>query len=202
MAYKLPQLPTTVVVFMPTQFAALERLAERQAVQRGAGAPRTCCSYTVGGGEVFLLLFHVERGTLCRREEFQFAGGEETVEEFLSRYYAENPVPTELILPRRPDDGLVAYLRRLGVRRVTVPLRGAKRQLLDLARLNLDSVFFAGDRRLHELRERLDLPDPPETIDCIDISHLSGTAMVGSLVRFRHGKPDKSGYRRFRIKTL
>ncbi len=184
------------------QIAALERLAERQAVQRVARGSEDVLQYAVGGGEVFLLLFHVERGTLCRREEFQFAGSEDTVEEFLSRYYAENPVPKELILPRRPDDGLVAYLRRLGVRRVTVPLRGGKRQLLALARLNLDSVFFAGDRRQHELRERLDLPDPPETIDCVDISHLSGTAMVGSLVRFRHGKPDKAGYRRFRIKTL
>lgn len=184
------------------QIAALERLAERQAVQRAVGGSEDVLAYASSGGEVCLLLFHVERGTLCRREEFQFAGGPETVEEFLARYYAENPVPKELILSRRPDEGLIAYLGRLGIRRVTVPQRGGKRQLLELARLNLDSFFFAGDRRIHELRERLDLPDPPETIDCIDISHLAGTAMVGSLVRFRHGKPDKGGYRRFRIKTL
>jgi excinuclease ABC subunit C len=39
-------------------------------------------------------------------------------------------------------------------------------------------------------------------IECFDISHLSGTSMVGSMVQFRDGKPDKSNYRRFKIKTV
>lgn len=42
----------------------------------------------------------------------------------------------------------------------------------------------------------------PEVIECFDISHISGTSVVGSMVQFRGGRPDKKNYRRFRIKTV
>lgn len=46
------------------------------------------------------------------------------------------------------------------------------------------------------------LDKPPEIIECFDISHLSGTSTVASMVQFRNGKPDKKNYRRFKIKTV
>ena len=55
---------------------------------------------------------------------------------------------------------------------------------------------------LTSLKTHLQLQDIPEVIECFDISHLSGTSMVGSMVQFRNGKPDKSNYRRFRIRTV
>ena len=55
---------------------------------------------------------------------------------------------------------------------------------------------------LAELAEVLGLPAPPERIDGFDISNISGTFKVASLVSFRHGRPDRSNYRRFRIKTV
>jgi excinuclease ABC subunit C len=42
------------------------------------------------------------------------------------------------------------------------------------------------------LKNKLNLQDPPIVIECFDISHLSGTSMVGSMVQFRNGKPDKN----------
>jgi excinuclease ABC subunit C len=57
-------------------------------------------------------------------------------------------------------------------------------------------------RDLVELAEALGLPSPPERIEGFDISNISGTFKVASLVSFRNGRPDRSNYRRFRIKTV
>jgi excinuclease ABC subunit C len=53
-----------------------------------------------------------------------------------------------------------------------------------------------------ELQEALGLDSPPEVIECFDISHLSGSSAVGSMVRFTSGRPEKKNYRRFRIRTV
>ncbi len=67
--------------------------------------------------------------------------------------------------------------------------------------LRLDS---SGDRKkLEALQSKLSLPKIPNVIECFDISHLSGTATVGSMVQFRGGgRPDKHNYRRFKIESV
>ena len=85
---------------------------------------------------------------------------------------------------------------------VSVPVKGEKAQLLDLVRKNLEQTFFGEQLRLQALGEALHLPSPPASIECFDISHLSGTSTVGSMVRFVGGRPEKKGYRRFRIRTV
>ncbi len=71
-----------------------------------------------------------------------------------------------------------------------------------LAKKNLEIAFFRDTLKGAELGTALTMARPPSVIECFDISHLSGTAMVGSMVQFRDGKPDKSNYRRFKIKTV
>lgn len=60
----------------------------------------------------------------------------------------------------------------------------------------------AADHAAEELRSALGLPQPPQTLECFDISHISGSFVVASMVRFDNGRPDKSNYRRFKIKTF
>jgi len=55
---------------------------------------------------------------------------------------------------------------------------------------------------LQRLGEALSLDAPPSTIECFDISHISGTFVVASMVQFRDGKPRKTGYRRYKIKSF
>ena len=55
---------------------------------------------------------------------------------------------------------------------------------------------------LRDLHEALHLAAPPHTIECFDISHISGTFVVASMVRFTNGRPDKNNYRRFQIKSF
>ncbi len=64
-------------------------------------------------------------------------------------------------------------------------------------------VFFVDPRKgLEKLAELLELDAPPRCMECIDIAHLHGDEMVGSLICFIDGKPFKSGYRRFKINTV
>ena len=186
------------------QVAALERLRERQHVDRQKTYNEDIVNYIASDGTVFLMLFNVYRGTLAGKHEYTFDAKEGFLEEFLTRYYADHRPPEEVILPEAVDDAVVDYLSHLrGSRvRMVVPQRGEKKNLLDLVRKNVEIAFFGDRIKLDELKRRLHLPELPVAIECFDISHLSGTAMVGSMVQFRWGKPDKRNYRRFRIRTV
>jgi excinuclease ABC subunit C len=85
---------------------------------------------------------------------------------------------------------------------VTKPQKGEKKQLLNLVEKNIEIAFFADIDKVKNLKNRLDLDESPKIIECFDISHLSGTSTVGSMVQFRFGKPDKNNYRRFRIRSV
>ena len=71
-----------------------------------------------------------------------------------------------------------------------------------LAKKNVEIGFFGDRKKFRALQEALKLPKLPNVIECFDVSHLSGTSMVGSMVQFRGGRPDKSNYRRFKIKSV
>jgi excinuclease ABC subunit C len=97
--------------------------------------------------------------------------------------------------------------------RIELPRKGDKFKLVDLALKN--AAYFQNQRALERLQRDekpngrvlvlqsdLHLSAPPLTIECFDNSNLQGTAPVASMVRFANGKPDKSNYRHFNIKTV
>ncbi len=131
-------------------------------------------------------------------------GSVEFLEEFLVQYYSEHPVPKEVILPEEVGESVVEFLRMKAGRvvKVVVPQRGEKKQLLDLVLRNIEMTFFGDMERLRDLQSKLKMQELPVVIECFDISHISGTAMVASMVQFRNALPDKGNYRRFRIKTV
>jgi len=186
------------------QITALERLRERQHVDRQKTYNEDIINYIRSDGTVYLMLFNVDRGTLAGKHQYTFDETEGFLEEFLARYYADHEPPEEVILPEPVDDAVAIYLSHLrgGKVRLVVPQRGEKKNLLDLVRKNVEITFFGDRIKLEELRSRLHLPSLPVAIECFDISHLSGTAMVGSMVRFYCGKPDRRNYRRFRIRSV
>jgi excinuclease ABC subunit C len=186
------------------QIQAVEHLSVRQKVERPRGRDQDILAWAAAEGKVHLMVFSVYHGTLSEKEEFVFAPGPDFPEEFLVQYYGEKTPPAEVILPEPVDEPLHEFLsrRRGSTVQVTVPERGDKRKLLDLVQKNLEHTFFGGKLRLSALQEALNLPSLPSVIECFDISHLSGTATVGSMVRFTDGKPDKKNYRRFRIRTV
>jgi len=181
---------------------ALERMCNRQHVEHSRRYDQDIIGYLIEGGQVYLMLFKVYRGTLEGKEDFIFEAGENFLEEFLVQYYSENEPPEELILAEPVDESLAAFLSsRKGKQvRITNPKRGEKKELLGLALKNVEIGFFGDRKKMEALQKALSLDRPPQVIDCFDISHLAGTAVVGSMVQFRGGRPDKGQYRRFRIK--
>src|SRR5581483_7039023 len=95
------------------------------------------------------------------------------------------------------------YERAADLRDLLANLRRTTRKVNHFERVPY-SLPLAVDpaRDLVELAEALGLPGPPERIEGFDISNISGTFKVASLVSFRNGRPDRSNYRRFRIKTV
>ncbi|MHB8164115.1 MAG: excinuclease ABC subunit UvrC [Methanoregula sp.] len=186
------------------QIAAIERLSERQSVERPKESDQDVIAYTVADGIVSLMVFAVRKGSLTQKQEYSFEAIEDFFEEFLVQYYADHPPPTELILSHEVDAALSEYLteRRGRIVQVTVPKMGEKKKLLDLVYTNIELSFRRGALKTGDLQTALELPDTPHVIECFDISHLSGTSMVGSMVQFRDGAPDKKNYRRFKIRTV
>ncbi|MBI4410265.1 MAG: excinuclease ABC subunit UvrC [Gemmatimonadetes bacterium] len=124
-------------------------------------------------------------------------------------------LPREVLLPgefadRPLIEQLVAGAARRRVR-THVPRKGDKLRLVSLANQNARHLLeervvleeparVRADDVLYELQEALALKVVPRLIVCFDISHVQGSGVVGSAAVFRNGEPDKSEYRRFRIR--
>jgi excinuclease ABC subunit C len=186
------------------QIRALEHLSSRQDISRRKEDDEDIINYRVSQGIVHLMLFNLYRGTLGNKNEFSFEYHTEFLEEFIVQYYSDNPVPSEVIIPEQVGEPVTEFLSLAKGKHVivTVPRIGVKKRLLELVAKNIEAQYYAGQIRVLELQEALGLDSPPEVIECIDISHLSGSLVVGSMVRFTNGKPDKKNYRRFRIRTV
>jgi excinuclease ABC subunit C len=158
----------------------------------------------VKNDKVYLILFNVYKGILENKQEYEFDFNGSFLEEFIIQYYSDNNVPRELILPEPIDDSLVYFLRtrRGGAVGFTVPQKGDKKRLLDLVKKNVELTFFGDFEKLKDLKNKLKLQDNPSVIECFDVSHLSGTSTVASMVQFRNAKADKSNYRRFKIRSV
>ncbi len=126
-----------------------------------------------------------------------------------------NPVPKEVLVPCLPPNAreLTDWLSGLRGSRVAlrVPQRGDKRALADTVHRNAQDAlqqhklrragdFTARSAALQNIQESLGLADAPLRIECVDISHVQGTDVVGSLVVFEDGLPRKSDYRHFAIR--
>jgi excinuclease ABC subunit C len=123
-------------------------------------------------------------------------------------------IPKEVLVPSLPEDSsdlelFLAALRGSAVS-LRVPKRGDKAALAQTAFENAEhalalyktrrvSDFAARTDALNRLASALDLNDAPLRIECYDISHLSGTDIVGSMVVFEDGLPKKAHYRQFNI---
>lgn len=142
----------------------------------------------------------------------------EVVEYVLQSHYAQTDadVPKEILVPALPEDAAALQLwlkqRRDGAVNLRVPNRGDKKALAETAAINAkhslmlyktkrSSDFTARADALAGIQKALGLADAPLRIECVDISHLQGTNVVGSLVVFEDGLPKKDHYRRFSIES-
>jgi excinuclease ABC subunit C len=137
---------------------------------------------------------------------------EETVQAAVQQFYAARVAPPEVHLPVEIDDRqeVEDWLAQAADRkvRISVPKRGDKRGLLDLAtrnavlgyRTRYSDEAMARGAALDELRAALGLPGLPRRIECFDISTIQGSETVGSMVVCEDGRMAKKKYRKFRVR--
>ena len=172
--------------------------------------------------EAVVQVFFVRGGKLIGREHFFLTVEDEAdtaqiLSSFLTQYYAGTPfIPRELMLETEPDDKelLEAWLgeKRGSKVQIRVPQRGIKEKLVEMAHENAANTLQRDrDRLLREelrtigaVREIAGLLhlEKAERMEAFDISNISGFESVGSMVVFDRGKPKRSDYRKFRIKTV
>ena len=164
-----------------------------------------------------LALLFIRGGVLTGSRLFSLAwelGDDEGLAAFLAQYYgADNFIPQEILLPLEIEDrtALAELLGETRGRKVAIsrPLRGTKRELVELACKNAGASLRERDEKaasaravLEELQQRLHLERLPHRIECYDISTIQGRHSVGSGVAFSDAKPDKANYRRYRIRHV
>ena len=168
-------------------------------------------------------MFFIRSGKLIGRERFFITNindmpDPEMVTSFVKQYYSEATfIPDEVLLPLELEDkeAISMWLRERKSRKVDirVPQRGDKKHLVNMAtdnaKLSLEDAKTKAmqdavlkDAALLELQQALELPTLPVRIEAFDISTIQGTDAVGGMVVFERGRPAKSSYRRFKIKTV
>jgi excinuclease ABC subunit C len=165
--------------------------------------------FTVRGGRI-----RGSRGWVVDKEIDITSG--ELVEQILQgRYTAGSEVPREIVVTTVPDDNdaleaVLSEVRGRGKVQVRTAQRGEKAALMQTATLNAQqSLMLYKTRRsadfatrstaLADIQEALGMTEAPLRMECYDVSHLSGTNIVASMVVFEDGLPRKDQYRRFNI---
>lgn len=197
--------------------ASIECTVEKQKVAASAGGDTDVIGFVQLEDHLQITILFIRNGLLLGSRSYLPQWGlapGDGLAAFISDYYlGEVIVPDEILLPLRID-GTEVVAELLTEKRgrkviITTPQRGAKLELIKMAGKNAENVAAERHRQaeesgsiLAELRERLHLMNLPARIECYDISNIHGRYAVGSRVSFLNGSPDKSGYRRYRIKTV
>ena len=136
----------------------------------------------------------------------------QTLFNFIAEYYGKTIVPNEIIANYEIDEKLLREYLGKNVKVISNP-HGVNLKLLNMAKENAVEylskhlekekiAYSTGLGAVKQLQEKLGLRELPTRMECYDISHISGTNKVASMVVFVDGKADKNQYRKFKIKTV
>jgi excinuclease ABC subunit C len=133
--------------------------------------------------------------------------GDNSFSNFLFQYYTTNQIPPNILVNEMPQE--CALLEQMFSKtagfavKISTPKSGKRKEMLNLIMKNIEIIQAGGaEPGLVELKEKLELVKIPKTIECFDISNHGTSYAVGSMSRFVNGRPDKSSYRKFKIKTI
>jgi len=200
----------------------IQEILEKQNVSSSSGEDQDVIGFYQKDDEACVQILMVRGGKLLDREHFFMTGTEESsptdiITAFVEQYYRDASfVPRTVILQDQVEmpEAITAWLedKRGSSVMLHVPQKGRKLDMVQMAAKNAQAILekeksqtlFKKDDNpaLMGLRDLLSLPRQPHRIDAFDISNLGGSMAVGSMVVFQDGKPEKSEYRRYRIKTV
>lgn len=199
---------------------AIEKLREKQKVVASTEVERDVISAYAGDAVSAVCVFYIRGGKLTDSEIFYFSGGEILDSSALCSFICELYVRREYIpkeitvggeLSESDKELCESWLSEKTNRKVnlTLPLRGEKKKLCDMAKENAEQKCKEyllssqkTDKTLARLASLAGLETVPERIEAFDISNIGDEHITAGMVVFENGKPKKSDYRIFRMKTV
>lgn len=200
----------------------INKISEVQRVTATDDRNRDVIGVATLGDDAVIQVFFIRAGKMTGREHYFLHGVEKEthstlLNDFVKQFYMNNDnIPKDILLSEQIEDAapISEWLTsRAGSKvNIKVPERGDKEGLVKLACTNASNVLVKDSEKLLaetrkttgallELGELLGI-EPPERIESYDISNISGYESVGSMVVHEGGKPKRSDYRKFRIRTV
>ena len=198
------------------------QVSQKQKIDQSDGEDKDILAMAQDGQDEVVQVFFVRGGRLIGRDHYFIRIGmdeepQEILSNFVKQFYAGTPfLPRELMLECGINDQALLedwLSSRRGSRvYIRVPQRGTKEKLVNMARENAE-IVLRQDRERIRLEEGRTIGAMQELasllgigyvsrLEAYDISNTSGVESVGSMVVFEHGKPRKSDYRKFKIRTV
>ena len=201
---------------------SVKSVAQKQKITDSDGENKDYIALARNERDVIIQVFFVREGKLIGREHFYMKQAvhdtdAEILQTFIKQFYAGTPfIPREVFLAEEIEEKelIEEWLTKKRENRVyiRIPLKGQKEKMLELARQNAELVLSRDSEKIKreelrtmgavkEIAALLQLQDIVR-MEAFDISNISGFANVGSMVVYEKGKPKRSDYRKFRIKSV
>lgn len=201
---------------------SVKRIGERQKITDQHGEDKDVVAVAQDGEDAVAQVFFIRGGKLIGRDHFYLKVAKEDqraqiISSFLKQFYAGTPfIPKEIMIQEEIEDRevITQWLEKRKGRKVhiRIPKKGTKEKLVELAQRNAELVLSQDKERIKreegrtigavkEIAGKLALPGL-ERIEAYDISNISGFQSVGSMIVYEKGKPKRSDYRKFRIKSV
>ncbi len=203
-------------------YKSVQAVANKQKVTDSDGEDKDVIGLATDENDAVVQVFFIRGGKLVGREHFFMmhaagAGTKQILQDFIKQFYAGTPfIPRELVLPEEVEDReiLEQWLSKKRGSRfyIKVPKIGDKEKMVELAVKNAGLILSQDKERIRreegrtigavkEIAGWLKL-SRIDRMEAYDISNISGFANVGSMVVFEKGKPKRSDYRKFKIKSV
>ena len=201
---------------------SVKQVAQKQKITASDGEDKDIVAVEIQDTDAVVQMFFVRDGRIIGRDHFYLQvaphDGEGVIlSSFLKQFYAGTPfIPKEIMLPCQVEDQEIIEewlsAKRGAKVHIRVPKKGTKEKLVELAGKNAAMILNQDKERIKreegrtigamkEISDWLKLPELTR-VEAYDISNISGFESVGSMVVYEKGKPKRSDYRKFRIKTV
>ena len=208
---------------MRDRIRSIKALEEKQKIVNADDmTDRDIIALAMDKEDAFAEVFFIRNGRVYGRENYRLSHVAQTepgavMSDFLKQFYSISIyIPKEIHLSIEPDDALLLneWLDRAAGRKVnlSVPKKGEKKRLVDMVQKNADLArdnnkaqelsLLQKNNVLSELQKTLGMEKLPYRIESYDISNISGTNNVASMVVFENGRAENKKYRKFKIKTF
>ena len=196
----------------------INKISERQKVSINLTQDLDYLNVGILGNEAIVVLFEFRSGVLTGRkinmfDNAQLSEARDIIRAFIIDYYQHSEIPGKIITDYSIEDrtAIEKFLTLKASKKVGISQSAGPEDkgILDMIKKNINMIMADREaakyyRNMEEglalLRDILLLKKVPEEIICFDVSNLQGTNAVASMVTFKNGEPDRSAYRRFKIR--